>query len=216
MNWKKLKHCKYLGVILDCKILWVQHITYVRNKISKGVGIMYQARKYLNRKSLVNLYNSYIYPYLIYCVESWGNVANCHLDPLYILQKKIVRIITFSNYDVHSQVIFKELNILPLYHLIQNRISFMMYKHVNGLLPDVMSELYVNNNEIHDHFTRQSHLFHTTRGHTNVYARSFGSISPRLWNALQNRINVNVSISKFEINSKVYFLENILEINYSK
>ena len=36
---------------------------------------MYQARKYLNKKSLVGLYNSYIYPYLIYCVESWGNIA---------------------------------------------------------------------------------------------------------------------------------------------
>ena len=61
---------------------------------------MYQAWKYLNKKSLVGLYNSYIYPYLIYCVESWGNIAKCHLDPLlFILQKKIIRIITFSSYD---------------------------------------------------------------------------------------------------------------------
>ena len=139
----EVKQCKYLGVILDCKISWVQHIAYVKSKISKGIGIMYQARKYLNRQTLANLYNSYIYPYLVYCVESWGNVASCHLDPLFILQKKMVRIITFSNYDAPSQVIFRELNILPLYHLVQNRISFMMYKYVNGLLPDVMNKFYI-------------------------------------------------------------------------
>ena len=59
---------KYLGVILDSKMSWVQHITYVKSKVSKGIGIMYQARKYLDKNSLVNLYNTYIYPYLIYCV----------------------------------------------------------------------------------------------------------------------------------------------------
>ena len=143
---------KYLGVILDSKMSWVQHITYVKSKVSKGIGIMYQARRYLDKNSLINLYNNYIYPYLIYCVESWGNISKCHLDPLFILQKKILRIITFSWYDVSSQILFTDLNILPLYNLIQHRISFMMYKLVNGLLPEVMNELYTTNDQIHDHF----------------------------------------------------------------
>ena len=30
-----------------------------------------------------------------------------------------------------------------------------MYKLVNGLLPDVMNELYTTNHQIHSHFTRQ-------------------------------------------------------------
>ena len=157
---------------------WVQHITYVKSKVSKGIGIMYQARKYLDKNSLVNLYNTYIYPYLIYCVESWGNISQCHLNPLFILQKKILRIITFSWYDVSSQIHFMNLNILPLYNLIQHRISFMMYKLVNGLLPEVMNELYTTNDQIHDHFTRQYNYFHINKGSSNVYTRSFGNISP--------------------------------------
>ena len=55
---------------------------------------MYQGRKYLNRNGLISLYNSYIYPYLIYCVESWGNASICHLDPLFVLQKNC------KNYDL--------------------------------------------------------------------------------------------------------------------
>ena len=80
---------------------------------------------------------------------------------------------TYSNYDTPSRNILIELNILPLYHLIQNRISFMMYKQVNSLLPEVMNKLYVTNNQIYNHFTRQHHLFHTSKGRTNVYAKSF-------------------------------------------
>ena len=51
---------KYLGVILDSKMSWVQHITYVKSKVSEGIGIMYQARKYLDKNSLINLYNNFI------------------------------------------------------------------------------------------------------------------------------------------------------------
>ena len=86
----KTQHFKYLGVLLDHTVSWIQHIPYVKNKIAKGMGmgIMYKARRYLSPKSLVNLYHSYIYPYLIYGIESWGNAAHCHLDPLFKLQKK--------------------------------------------------------------------------------------------------------------------------------
>ena len=69
---------KYLGVIIDNKITWIPHITYVKNKVSYGIGIMYNARKYLKRNTLINLYHSYIYPYLIYCIEAWGNTTHCH------------------------------------------------------------------------------------------------------------------------------------------
>ena len=40
---------KYLGVIIDHKLNWTQHIAHVRNKVSKGIGIMYRARNYLTK-----------------------------------------------------------------------------------------------------------------------------------------------------------------------
>ena len=63
---------KYLGVSIDHKLNGTQHIANVRNKVSKGIGIMYRARNYLTKNNLKSLYFSYIYPYLIYCVEIWG------------------------------------------------------------------------------------------------------------------------------------------------
>ena len=74
---------KNLVVIIDDKITWIPHITYVKNKVSKGIGIMFKARNYLKRNALVNLYHSFIYLYLIYCIEAWGNATNCHLKQLY-------------------------------------------------------------------------------------------------------------------------------------
>ena len=47
-------------MIIDNKITWIPHITYVKNKVSNGIGIMSEARNYLNRNTLINLYHSYI------------------------------------------------------------------------------------------------------------------------------------------------------------
>ena len=107
---------------------------------------MYKARPYLDKKSLANLYHTYIYPYLIYCIEIWGNAASCHLQPLFLIQKKIVRIIKFSDYLAHTEPIFKELKVLPLDKLYLNRVSIFMYKQANGLLPHVINELYTKKN----------------------------------------------------------------------
>ena len=40
-----VESAKYLGIIIDRKLNWIDHITYVKNKISKGMGIMYKARQ---------------------------------------------------------------------------------------------------------------------------------------------------------------------------
>ena len=137
-----------------------------------------------------------------------------------IVCKKNVRLITFSNYNqaahVPSEYIFRELQVLPLYNLVQNRISFMMYKLLNGFLPNIMSEICMVNNELHDHFTIQSHFLHTIKGSTHVSTQSFNHIGPRIWNSLQKKVNILVPIAKFKITSKVFFQENILEWNYSK
>ena len=54
-----LKHVtfpKFIGVIIDDKLKFDNHISYIKNKISKCLGILIKARKYLNERMLLNLY----------------------------------------------------------------------------------------------------------------------------------------------------------------
>ena len=118
LNIKKTDSLKYLSVIIDHRLNWSQHIAHVKNRVSKGIGIMYRARRYLTKSSLRKLYFSYIYPHLIYCIEIWGISHQSHLRPLLLLQKKIVRIMTFSTYYAHTDPLFKDLNILTIDKLV--------------------------------------------------------------------------------------------------
>ena len=37
-----VKSTQFLGIIIDNKLRWNDHITYVKNKISKSLGILYK------------------------------------------------------------------------------------------------------------------------------------------------------------------------------
>ena len=129
------------------------------------------AKNYLNINALINLYPSYIYPYLIYWIEARGDTTNCHLEQLYLIQKKVTRMFSFSNYNTHSIDIFKQLNILPLNKLVVNRIGLMMYKHANNLLSPAINDLCIENCEGHNYPTRQKHLLHVNKSNINIYSK---------------------------------------------
>ena len=207
----KVTSIKYLGVIIDHKLNWIEHISYVKNKISKGIGILYKARQFLEKRDLLNLYYSYIYPYLIYCIEIWGCAAKSHMNPLYLTQKKIIRIITFSHYISHTQPLFQDLSILPLEKLVLYRIALIMYKISNCLIPKTMSDLYITNKDIHSYDTRYKNLFRIPKGTIN-----YTSLSARLWNILNMKIDVHVPLSQFKSSVVNYLVNNTTEIKYSK
>ena len=102
---KETSQHKYLGTIAN-KLNWSAHISHVKNIVSKSVGILLKARTYLSRKCLLDLYHAFADPYLIYCVELWGHSTDSILRPLFLVQKKIVRIITFSVFLAHTRPIF--------------------------------------------------------------------------------------------------------------
>ena len=60
-------HTKFLGIFLDEKLNWNQHLNNISVKISKGLGIIGRVRNVLPKDVLLMLYYSLVYPYLTYC-----------------------------------------------------------------------------------------------------------------------------------------------------
>ena len=63
-------------------------------KTCKGLAILSKSKQYINREYLVQLYNSFILPYLSHCVEIWGNSNNTHLISIIKIQKKSMILLT--------------------------------------------------------------------------------------------------------------------------
>ena len=89
---------KYLGIMIDTNLNWKPKIHHIVKKIKRSIGLLLKIRHYVMEKLLVSLYYSLIYPYLTYGIVAWGHTYESTLNPIFLLQNKIVRIITFSNY----------------------------------------------------------------------------------------------------------------------
>ena len=79
----------FLGVVIDRKLTWKQHVQHISNKISKTVALLRLLRHIFPKKILKLIYMSLIYSYLNYCNIIWGGACNSVLQPIYILQKKL-------------------------------------------------------------------------------------------------------------------------------
>ena len=143
----------FLGVILDEHFSWKPQIQNVARKISKSIGIICKSSFYLNKNSLCTLYYSLVYPYLHYCASVWGSTYQSNLKHLITLQKRVIRIISKSTFDAHTNPIFKNLNILKFENLIKLQIGKIMYLYKNGLLPDSFNDMFLIHSDVHSYIT---------------------------------------------------------------
>ena len=114
----KREYCiKYNGILIDCHLNWKKQVEFIGKKIRRSIGISCKLRHYVDLNILVKLYYALIYPFLTYGILIWGNTYETTLKPLFILQKKAVRIITFSKLDSCSSSLFKSLGLIKFFDI---------------------------------------------------------------------------------------------------
>jgi len=182
-----------------------------KNKISKGMGILLKARKVLKKKVLLQLYYSFVFPYLIYCSEIWGCASDTHLQPLIKLQKKIIRIITFSPYCSHTQILFQQLDILPFKKLVIHRLGLQMHKYEHGNLPEALHLLFVKNSSVHNYNTRNKGKLRPAMAKHAYRDKDFRFICVHVWNHICEHIKTDTSSSAFKKTLKKYILSDNFE-----
>ena len=111
----------------------------------KKIGVIRRIRKNFPLYTLRMLYYALINPYFDYCNIVWGIERNHHLENLCKLQKKAVRVITWSKWNSHSSPIFKQLNIFNLFDINLAQVTCFVYRSLNGQLPPMFKDYFVQN-----------------------------------------------------------------------
>ena len=104
-----IKSLKLEGILLDDKLNWAQHAGYVRGKISRDNYALARAKRILPTKIKLIIYNSLFKCHLDYCQPIWGNCPASLRRGLLKLQKTVVRNISLSSYNHHSEPLFKKI-----------------------------------------------------------------------------------------------------------
>ena len=88
-NLDRVYDTKFLGILIDDKLNWKEHIGMIKSKLSKTTAvIIYRAKYLLDKNSLFILYYSLFLPYISYCCEVWDNTFKTYINGVYTLQKR--------------------------------------------------------------------------------------------------------------------------------
>ena len=110
---EKTTKMKYLSMVIDNQLIRWDHIMYISGKFSRGMGIIIKSIFY--KKTVWNLYDSFIYSHFLYCNQVRGALAR--LAKVNAFTKRIIRIIAGVDPLSHTVLSFMQLNILQFAHI---------------------------------------------------------------------------------------------------
>ena len=183
---KKISKCKTLGVIIDDKLLWKDHINEISAKVSKGLGIMRRIKTFVTQSVMQSLYNSLILPYFDYCNMVWENTAKYNLQKIKKMQNRAARILTGSSYDVPTTDLMRQLKWQTLEDRRDHKKALLMHKVKNGTAPDLIKNLFnICDNQ---NYSLRSNLnnFKLDKPKRNFMKKSISYSGAKFWNDLKN------------------------------
>ena len=124
--WIKIKeelYVKFSGIMLDSKLSWKFHLAELSKKLARTAGLLYKIRHYASTDTLILLYHGIFVPFLSYGLSVWSLTYPSLLEPITVLQKKILRIMSFSEINAPSGPLFDRLRILKLNDMFQLQVA---------------------------------------------------------------------------------------------
>ena len=194
---------KYLGIVLDNKLLWKPYINYIKKKISSTCWALSRLNKYLDTNTLIKIYFALIYSHITYGIICWG--ASSYNNGLFIYQKRAIKLVDKKPIMTSSSPIFYKLNLLKLQDIYQLKVGILMLKINNNSWFGNLN--YRKLSSLHQHNTRQSTSgnFYIPSISTNLgkYCSSF--MGPVIWSNIPKEIK-SLSVQLFKKQFSKYLI----------
>ena len=158
---------------------------------------------------LKQLYYSLFYSFVSYGISVWGLTYKSLVQKLIVIQKKIVRVMTFNKMNAHTNPMFIQLAFLKIEDIRQLQLLSFAYDCLNKTAPVFFHDYFTPSSERHTFNTRlvsRGDLFPERKNTVQYGIRSIEYNRARLWNMLPVALRESSSPSVFRSNLKKYLL----------
>ena len=191
---------KHLGLILDKRLNFTEHINSKISKCDKLIGIIKKLSISFPRNALLRVCKSFIRPHLDYAGIIYDKSNNVSFkNKIENVQYRACIAITGTIQGTSRERLYRELGLESLTDRRWIRKLVLFYKIVAGLSPQYLSR-YLNLNNNSSYITRSSNLnrIRGIRSRTEQFKYSFFPFCINEWNKLGNMIKKSVNIKCFK------------------
>ena len=206
---KSVTNFKYLGLIIDSKLTFREHILETTKKLNSVNRIIYVLSHFLPSFILRKIFMSVGFPHTNLHITAWGGANKTNLHPLNIVLNKIVRNLRNNCNLIHidTSEAYKTLNILSIQKLYHLRISEFLYNAKSGnnyILQDFASTFEWK----HQYNTRRSQPFQMPLIQSNITKSFFLINSFKYWPIIPKEIIDSSSLPIFKSSLKQYLFKS--------
>ena len=176
------------GVVPVYILNWKQHILFLKSKLKKIIWITNIISKFINKKALLHIYNSIFLPHIKYCNIFWGNTYKSNVSCIYILQKRMIRIICKKHFLHHTNGLFIDNSLLKINEITYISTCEFMFKIFNDLHPVITNAFFSVTSSSHN--TRSINNFSIINFKKELCRRTLIYIGPITWNKLDNILKI--------------------------
>ena len=148
------QNIKYLGLIIDDKLNFKEHIKIVERKVACAVGILAKSKHYLPQDILMQLYHALIDCHLTYAIPVWGSTFHSYFDKLIAYQNKAVKIIAKAKWNDSPSPLYNKLGILKLDKIYQLEVAKIMHRIDPKKHPPSLARYFQKSGLSHSYSTR--------------------------------------------------------------
>jgi len=187
---------KLLGITLDSKLSWSQHIADVCSRLSRVIYLLRNLKKCIPVMYLKNCYFAFFQGTFLYGLELWGGASD--VEKVLLLQKKAIRILCDEPFDAHCKPLFIRENIMTIFSMYVYRCLLSAKKDLDQL---------TLRGSVHSHNTRFKYLIDLPMVRLSKTQKSSAVLKLKLFNVLPCTAWTQ-TFSKFKSNTRTLLLAN--------
>jgi hypothetical protein len=201
---------RFLGLILDPHLTFKAHITPLVKKLSQGLYNLRRVKHLLPERAKRALYFSLINSHIYYALPAYGSADPTVLKPIITKQKRAIRLVTNSQYNAHTDPLFKRCGILKFHDLLEfTRLDFF-HSLSHHILPSSFSNIWLRKDTLN---LRNMLDYNIPFARLKFSERLPLHTFPRTWNDFENHdIKCTFEKKKFRFLLKNYFFDRLPDI----
>ena len=190
------KYAKLLGITIDNRLTFTEHISNLIRKSSRQLNCLKRLSKYLDTKTKLSIYKTFILSNFNYCPTVWHCCGIQNTKKLEKVQHRALKFI-YEDYTSEYDTLLKKANLPTLELQRLCAIATEVFKAYNSISPQYVCDIFQKPK--HNYSLRAKNtLFKTSNTSTKGGLHSFKHVGTTIWNSLPNELRTTTDYSTFK------------------